>query len=691
MLGALLHVLGVLGGVVALGDDRAPAPFDLERALMALSAPEAQQRERAEEWLARHVDTSDFERLLASCRAGSWESSLRLRNALARAQGGLELCVRLARTQEERARFVGRSAIVERVARWSAAWVAPPEPRAEVLRGLTGRFGQWLVLDARAASGRVDLALDQLARLAAGAPPLVLEPELELTARPALAEPPLEGPFDSVLSRLARAHDLDVIGFGFSPDADESAQGAGFAGARFVVLTSEQTELARNAAERIADWCLAADGDERLARRRATARALGACGWPDGVRWMAERWKAERIARADKAPDLVWLDGVLTAAGRGAIDALLFERGEQAWLESYLADRSREPRPELWTERALAIARALAATGRRDLDGGDLLELAPLPADDAKDDVTTWLRLFVWEGYASLGERELAALDERIEALGARGEPARAWLLEQALRTRAALHARGRTLTLERPEALFARASAVGTLSALGRRLRDANVAPPARWADAAQLPEAMSNAERIELVRWQLARGEDEAASRGITALLGGRDPQLLELATSLRTASREQGRDVLARALERCRAGARGQRAVDLSLALGLEAELPDDRLACESSDLAALRVGRAAAAGSTVMREALLAVVRKPELMERGIAGLEWAIEAARAALDERSERALIQAVRAALRDLPAAAAARLRPDVWPPAAQPRATVLSEIDHELPEQRR
>ncbi len=519
----------------------------------------------------------------------------------------------------------------------------------------------------------------------------MLEPQIEIVARPALDAQPLEGPFDSVLSRLARAHDLELIGFGFAPEAEDAAQGAATAGARFVVLASEEAEHPRNAAERIADWCLATDGDERLARRRSSARALGACGWPDGVRWMAERWRVERAVSAPSAPDLVWLDGVLAAAGRGAIDPLLFERGEQAWLESYLADRTREPRPELWAQRALAIARALAATGRRDLDGGDLLELAPLPADDPKDDVTTWLRLIVWEGYETLGERELAALDQRIEALGARGEPARAWLLEQALRTRAALHTRARVLTIERPEALFERASAAGESSALGRRLRDANVAPPARWADPAQLPESMSGALRVELVRWQLARGDDEGAARGITALLGGADPQLLALATALRTASREQGRDVLGRALARCRAGARGQRADELSIALGFEAVTRAELDAHDGSLLAGLKAGRAAASGSTVWRAALLQALKDPESLERGIAGLDWALEAARAALDEHSERGLIQAVRAALHDLPAAAAARLRPDVWPPAAQPRATVLSEIDHELPEQRR
>lgn len=679
---------------LALLQDGEPQPFDLERALATLSAERSAERERAEEWLARHLELSSVPVLARRCAEGGWEERLRLRSALARASIGLEPSVRLARSNEPRAAEIGRGAIVERVARWSAEWTQAPDTRADVLRALDDAIPGWFVLDARASRGRADLALDQLARCAAGAPSLVLDPNVAVGTRAGSADDePLEGTFDLVLARLARAHDLDLAGFGFRAQDDEGAPRS----PRFVLLSADldAAPLAADgggAAALLARWCLAVDGDERLALRRASAKALGACGWPDGVRWMARRWAS---SRASGATDRVWLDGVLTAAARGDVDALLFDRAEHEWLERYVADRSDrelEPRAELWEERALAIARALAVAGRRDLAGGDLLPFAQLPADDPRHDVTTWLRLVVWEGWRDLGERELASLDERIASLDAANSRERAFVLAQALRTRGALRVRLRPLALAHPDLLFGEVRTEAELEALGRTLRASRVSPPAESFALANVRDELAPLARAQIVRWRLAAGDVEGAARdlGTSSSVEATPAQLLALARALRDAARDDGRATLALALERIRAGASAARASALAMALGFT-DAADARADGSSELLDVLALARAAGTGRVEARAQLVERLDDVTGLPTTLAGLEWALEAARAENDERSERALVQAVRARLRSAPAAVVARLRPDVWPGVVLPRPIVLSEIDRELPGQRR
>lgn len=718
----------------------AASPADaFEEAVRRLAADAPFERAAGERALASVLAPEHVARVAELLAEGGSERALRVRSALALAPRGLDLAVRIALdlSAPTPARALARDALEERVARWTPGWDRPIGSRGLVVGALAGEDGELLALDARAEDGGVARAAVLLARGARGLPPIALAPDANPAPRPrtARARLVLRGTGDVLLAQLARAHGLSIAGLGFDEDLDGRA-------ARLVVLGPRDDET-RTGLELLADACLAAANADTASARTANARFLGACGWPDAVAWMEERFLAGFAAGSsgaeggdartrdalanpprqadDGAPrvDLVWLDGLSAAAERGALAPAWRRRDVLTFCARYLAEPALEPAPALRAERVAGIARALALAGPRDADGGDARAFTAL-AEDAGG-LATWARLVAWEGRGAATDAERDELALRVARWGADAQPSSAALLDAGLRVRARLPGAAATeLVLERPEAYFERASREGSVDGLVERLVAARVVPPARWDEPTALPRTWPAPLEDAACAW-IARSSRpiEAVTAHVLALLDeerDRPQGRVRVAELLRTLARGAGSERIRAALaeetvrrvalaERRAVDAKGQgggaaanessraaRAESsvletrlLAVALGVEEGALDP--APPAGLFEGLALGEHAARGDVSARTLLVGALGDAAALPFASAGLDWAVESLRARRDEDGERALVRAVRAAAESGSAALRARFRTDVWPQASAPAPRDLEDLAREAP----
>lgn len=684
---------------VVLADVR-DEPRTCEAALAALDADLATQREAGERWLAQHLAVADAPRVRTALARASAECRLRVCNALATASAGFELAVQLAIDPDAALASTGRDALFERVVRWSPGWAEPAATRGQVLARLNETPGHFCTLDARRAEGRVDLALGVLARGAPGLPPLVLAPGAQPTAGARARREPIAGLAATLVGSLAREHELTLAGFDFAEPAPHDAHPW--------ILFHASADAPPPAAELVVSWCtLAARANTPDDMRRAAARALGGCGWPDALGWLAQRWSESAAPR-----ELAWLDGILAAVDRAVVAPLLREHAEQTWLYAYVADPALEARPELRRERLSAIARALAAAGPRTSDGGEAGAGVPLPAET--DALAQWVQFAAWEGRARLGAEAAAFLDARITELGRGARPELAPLLVQALSTRATTRVQTRNpprarpsepsvapLVLEQPEFVYEWGSRTGRVAFVTRALAASGCAPPARWDDPAVFPRAWPLALRTSALAWELAAGSSGGSVRHLGALVAapesGHDANSVrERLHALKPLALDDEHGAFARTLAALASESAASERLSDSALWSVALDVCDPELATRAVSecsarapldaLAASVLGARAAHGDSGAQSRLLAALTVPAESNAAALGLDWAVERLRDSADAAGERTLVLAVRRArggrATDSPS-------PGAWPAPIRPVARDLGATDRELPAQ--
>jgi len=310
------------------------AAFDGELAawLERAGASDWAERERAQRWLATHLETADAGAV--ALRAASGDAEVRAR--LARAIGGqarlLELASRLALRTEPPAVELGREALREQILGFDPGAEAAPSEAADWLSELRRGLPELLGLSAELRAGPAQNVLDLLARHASGAPPLVLDPRA-LPARSPVEGTELAGTLPELLLQCASDRGLYVRGFGFDPATE----------GRPWILLAPLDPRGASAAELLAAWVTGAADPAREADARASdARALAAVGWPAALEFLERRWVG-----GDEAA----LDGLLLAAGRGRVVPALQDPQRQRTLYARLAGLVRDER-----DRAVLLA-----------------------------------------------------------------------------------------------------------------------------------------------------------------------------------------------------------------------------------------------------------------------------------------------------------------------------------------------
>ncbi len=362
------------------------------------------ERERAQRWLATHLETGDAAAVAA--RAAGPDAEVRAR--LARSIGGeprlVELAASLALRPEPGAAEVGREALREQILSFDSGAESPTGETLDWLAELRLRTPERLSLSAELRAGAPGRLLDLFARERIGAPPLVLDPRVRDVRSPANSTE-FAGTLSELLLQCAAERELRVVGYGFGPDE----------GGREWILVAPAQSAASNAAELLGSWVLGAANPANVpAERAADARALAATGWPAGLAFLERRW----IGGDEPA-----LEGLLLAAGQGRVAPALQDAQRQRALYARLAG----------PEDGSALARALAAAGPLSRTGEPLGPLA-LQGFEHASPREQWLRLVVLEGQGRAFPEALAAADA---LLAAPASPAA--LVVEALRVRAAL------------------------------------------------------------------------------------------------------------------------------------------------------------------------------------------------------------------------------------------------------------
>ena len=257
----------------------APPPDDVAQELAALAAPTSIERERAERWLAAHVEAEDFALLREAGRAGDVEVRRRLARALGAADRHLALAVRFLREDTAELRRLGSQAVQAALARWNPDLIEPPVAGEELRRALLllGEHGRSEVLQLDLAAPLAE-SLGILARRAEVPLAMVLEPGLSTRPSfPAGGGPALAtGPWWELVLRLAGAHGVGVEAFGvpIEREAEPGPPGG------FLHLTPLAEAGRGNGATMVERWCRALGAPRGTPGRAAAAEALAGMEWP---------------------------------------------------------------------------------------------------------------------------------------------------------------------------------------------------------------------------------------------------------------------------------------------------------------------------------------------------------------------------------------------------------------------------
>lgn len=649
----------------------ARAEQSVEGALERLASGSALERELAQRWLATHLATDDFSAVAGAAQRGDAEVERRLSEALAADDRHLGLVMLLASERAEGLQRLGRRVFAQLVLRWCPGAEGNTATRAAVTQLLARRDVERYA--SAAAEEPLARVLDRLARLSDLAVPLVIAPEL--AGREPFARPALEGPATQLLVELARIDRCSFAGVG-GFQGEEPGAGA------FVVVSTLSSVHRGGGLEWLRSWCediQAARGPDFHAA--ASARALGATGWPAGIRWLEERWLARRDANA--------LAGLLSAAERGLVAPGLTRPGERRRVLAYADLALDTPGGERAAERA---ARGLAALGAASSSGEDPgLEL--IEGFGALGPRARWVRLVALEGVRSAHPRVVELL-ERVLGDPAGEDPS---LQLQAARALAlAPPAPGRVPG--RAAALFEHARAEGGLEELAAllaalsqegvgALEGAGFASPG--AELGQRLFLLDVAQRArhprlaELVRAELGRAsgaEEQAAALLLTTWVRRDGPaavwRLLQDAGP--------GAESLDRPSSARLAALAGCLPADLQVPLLERLERAERRSTAELELLGALAAGPRGARAREILLAELEGAERADESLVRALErGLD---ELRRARLDlELAE--FLASIRSTLSQVSHPLRQRMRGPTWPPSHAAPASPLELLDRRLP----
>ncbi len=669
----------------------APRADELGTWLERAAGPDADERERAQRWLATNLAARDLERVAAAVESGDTELELRLVHAIGSQARLLDLAVALALRAEPRAAELGREALREAILEWDARADEPFAPASDWYAELERRLDERLSVEAETWARGPEALFELLAHAQGGTPPLVCDPRLArgVSAAPARAH---EGQLADLLLATAAEHELLALAAGF--DAGEPR------GRVWICLVPRGAKGGLAPLELVAGWITAVGDAARAdAERRASARALAACGWPAALALLERRWLA-----GDDAS----FEGVLLAAGRGA----------------RRAGRASAP-----ARSTASCARSLRSSTLHGLGVGErLAALHPRRATSARR------RIAPARSRAPRCGGSVRARRHAAGTAGARGlrRRRRARALAAAVRARGVRRERARRALRDRRRAGAARrARAAGHRGAArARGARDGRAAPAARRrrGRAGRLGRHARAAGRARAslgapARAVLARGLGRARPARVDAGRGARGV-LLELAWRAGARGGAHGRALLAerrargaRGAAHGPVGARARRAPSAARAL-VDALVPRratsarERL-CAATLLAGLapREGEARAlegwlaAGPTNGLQALALATQAAGAHGAEVRARLLELLGAKLPVDERVEPLL-----AAARTLAAAGAgaeleafvaagrertrtlrdlelrARLRPDRWPPPALAPVRALESGEREL-----
>ena len=668
---------------------------ELSSRLEKLRSPAQAERDGAQRWLARHLALADLDLVRAAARAGDAESRRRLSLALADDDAHLGLAVALAADPDATASDVGRGAVAERLARWCPAWSRKGLERSAALLKLAGRSDRPVAIEPRTSDRRLDVALDQLARFAPGAPAIVLDPDLALSDHPrdSLRDPAslLEGPFEKVLDDLVRLHRADfeafaVVGDPESGEDRDSDVEPGEAVRPWIRVRRSVAGDVRTGTDRIVDWCVEvarppeappnSSGKPDASRRSACARAIASTGWSGGIAWLAER--------AFAGKDECALDGVLLAAGRGQVAPALAR-----------PDVLKELLGRLAQPRADDVARAIAAAGAFGARGEDLgaIVAQDLPRLPPREQ---WLRLVALEGMRSSSPATASLVGAFLAAPGS-PPPVRF----QALRARAAMRpvpgeSPPGTIAVDDPSAVLAWADGAGKGRECASLLVALGVPPPARPPLGQDGPKTDASLRLAEL-EWSLFTGDGSGAAPRLSDLAaapaqGGLGVEVVAAATRAWVRRGAGARVRAATSAARSLPGASEERLERLEILSGAaSAEVLSKWIArlenapSGREDLLLLAAMAPTSVGEKARAALVRAVASSADVSDLA-AALELALEQLRASRDDEEERSFGKAVGEAAREGPKEVRSRFRPDAWPPPAVPDAVRAAERDRAL-----
>jgi hypothetical protein len=692
---------------------------DTAAALEKLKSPRAADRSSAQLFLARNLTDADLDRVRAAAEAGDPETRRRLALAIADDDARISLAVALAADAGRGAAEVGRGALEERLGRWCPGWTRSGLSREDTVMRLGARPQRPVRFDPRTSDKRLDLALDQLDRVAPGAVPVVLDPDLALSDHARETSSTIEAPFVRAMVELARVHRAEFEGFaiGAADDVrqDPSQDGGPDARADGGVESGEPARPwirvrravagpSRSGSDWITDWCVGVVADPAPRRRAACARAVASTGWPGGIAWLEKR----AFAGKDDAA----LEGVLLAAGRGQVapslgrpevvrDLLVRLQSELGRDGSGGTDTARAS-GATDTARADALSRALAAAGPIGAQGEDLAAIAAeglekLPPREA------WSRLAVLEGMRSSSLAAKSAVDAVLASADAPPP-----LVFQALRARAATDPGSRPARVAKAADALAWAASAGKDRECARLLVALGVPPPTpladRTAETARIPTL-----RLAELEWSLFGGDPSAAAPRIVALAaepsaGGIGVEAL--ADRTRIWVRQGAEPLFRKAIAAARAlpgaegaaGAAGAAAADGSRLDRLEilsgtadgalraswieahAKAPAGR-----GDLLALGALASGKSGDSA-RKAILVALGSNDRLDDAVDAAALAVEGAWSALEDETALAFARAVAEVAGNGSKELRAKLRANGWPPRRPPETVSADELDRTL-----
>lgn len=488
---------------------------DVESHLAGLTSEQAADRWRAERWLATHLTSAHLPDLAQAALGGGSEVQGRLIRALSADGRHMELCVLLLTDPRKEIAELGQSALQELLTVWSAAALDNPLKEGTWPPALNTGWGGYLLEPKR---GGLHSVVDRVGRWGQGPMPLVLDPSLDPGVAGDLARQapragsrrvpdlgPIKGTWVQGLRGTMETYGVSGSVFGWRGTEEASS-----AGTQPFLLIHKKRRQSATAADHVLDWCRGVLRPHDLAWNVASARALGALGWPAAMGWLEERWLSG---------DSSALEGLLVAArgGRFAPSLLDGERLSRLVLEGG-PDVSRG---ELATRRYLEdLARTVAKLPLA-VSHKSLLTAALLEESQARDSASRWVRLVIWEGQRPGGQAVRTRCQEWLEE--SKSVPMQ-W---QALRTLGAL---GSTVS-ELPAALsmprsLEWAEQQGVLDLYVRDLIAVR-AEPAAFEQAFQ----GTSARRLAYLRWCVGLGDHERGAEVFAGLLAEWGPTELAL----------------------------------------------------------------------------------------------------------------------------------------------------------------